>query len=241
MTSVYELLSNCEFEKDKFGRTAIPRDYYDRWHVRLNRVLWVTRNDLFILIKGTVASKTAMDYYLLTHAVFKYLPPLPSGLFTKEKIRSIRSYTDLACRVRYFDSIHRVDIREGRECQIAVSQKAAGKMSAYPFSKNFLVNIAYAGFFADVDELPDIYRAECLELYNKLEDMYRRFIEERPVNVLDEVKSYIQQHGRVHYVKLQSAMRELGFTEEEVGSAVDELANKGLIKLGDGLWLQWIG
>ena len=241
MTSVYELLSDYEFEKDKLGRTTIPKDYYDRWHVRLNKVLWVTRNDLFILLKGAVTSKTVMDYYLLTHAVFKYLPSLPSSLFTKEKIRSVRSYTDLVCRVRYFDMIYRVDIHEGRECRVAVSQKAAGRLSAYPFSKNFLINMAYAGFFADVDELPDVYRAECLELYNKLNDIYERFMEEHPVNVVDEVKKYIQQRGRVHYLKLQSEMREQGFTEDEVGTAVDELADKGFVKLEGGLWLRWIG
>ena len=234
-TELNEILNMLDAEE--LGKTSISKDYYDRWHVRLDDTLLLVREDVFRL--ADFNSKTQMDYYLLTYAAFHFAPPLPSVFTTKSTIRGVQSYSEFINRKRILDNLSRLSISGGKLCKITVSNRAAGVMSKYPIPKTFLVNLLYAGLFSDLEDLPEIYRAECLEIYNHLMDEYLRVVE-TPLNIRNEVVDYLKSVKKVRLPHFVGAMRMRGISEQDAYDILDELASQGFVKL-EGLVIKWIG
>ena len=230
-----EIISTLDVEE--VGKSSINKEYYDRWHVRFNDTLMLVREDVLRL--ADFSSKTQMDFYLLTYAAYHYAPPLPSDFSTKNAIRSVQSYSDLVSRKRIFDNLSRLQVPGGRPCRIAVSNRAAGILSKYPIPKTFMVNLLYAGLFSNLLDLPEVYRAECLEVYNQLLSAYYRAVEE-PLNVRKEAENLLKTFGKMKIQYYVAAMRENGISEQDAYDILDELASQGFVKL-EGLVIKWIG
>ncbi len=225
-------LVGCE---EEFGKTRLSKDLYSRWHVKLDKTLWVVREDLFHI--SGFSSKTEMDFYFLTYAAQHYAPPLPN-LFLKNAIYRVRSFSELVSRRHIMDNLSKLEVHDAKHCVVTVSTRAAGILSKYPTSKSFLVNLVYSGLFSDIADLPDVYRAECLELYNKLLGMHNKVLEE-PLNIRKEAINLLKASGKMKLLHYVSAMRERGISEQDAYNILDELASQGFIKL-EGLMVEWI-
>lgn len=241
-----DIVSKIKNNESDYGEIDIDEDYYKRTKLRFDNTIDLTLSDCYKLFASVLGSKVKIDCYLTAVAIYEYAPPLPKYLDVKY-IQAVNTYQRFVQRKRWYENMKQTDtFITGPKKNISLFNKPLGKLGTYPFPNTFMLNLCLAGLFSDLEDLPEIYRQQNLELFDELNRAYESYCKMGDVNIYDTVVEFLEEWNKNGITKIKQRvlrkrlLNEKGLHPDDVDNTIEDLIGEGRIRV-EGLDLWFLG
>lgn len=135
---------------------------------------------------------------------------------------------------------------KGPKKNITLFNKPLGKLGTYPFPRTFMLNLCLAGLFSDLEDLPEVYREENLEVFDELNRIYESHCKMSDSNIYNVVVEFFKEWNKDGYTNIRQRtlrkrlIKEKGLHPDEVDGVVEDLLKEGRVRV-EGLNLWFLG